>query len=106
MQRGHLEVARKFSLNFDDTKNNVGNLELEVSEATIVVATEIPNTGERWFKYMTLDPSFSKDSLKLDHQKDHFSKGVPRSHLVEDFDKMFKVIQRYFTCEGRFNMIY
>jgi hypothetical protein len=31
---------------------------------------------------------------------------VPRNHLVEAFDKMLKVIQRYFTCEGRFNMIY
>jgi hypothetical protein len=31
---------------------------------------------------------------------------VPRSHLVEGFDKMLKVIQRYFTCEVRLNMIY
>jgi hypothetical protein len=31
---------------------------------------------------------------------------VPKSHLVEDFDKMLKIIQRYFTCEGRFNMLY
>ena len=26
--------------------------------------------------------------------------------MMEHFDKVFKVIQRYFTCEGRFNMIY
>jgi hypothetical protein len=50
--------------------------------------------------------TFSKDFLKPDYQKDNFSKGVPRSHLVEGFDKMLKIIQRYFTCEGRFNMIY
>jgi hypothetical protein len=31
---------------------------------------------------------------------------VPRSHLVEGFDKMLSIIQRYFTCAGRFNMIY
>jgi hypothetical protein len=55
---------------------------------------------------MTLNASFSKDFLKPDHQKDNFSKGVPRSHLVEGFDKMLKAIQRYFTCEDRFNMIY
>jgi hypothetical protein len=106
MQRGHPEVAREFSLNFDGTKTKVGTLELEVSEATIAAATEIPNTGERWFKSMTLNAAFSKDFLKPDHQKDNLSKGVPRSHLVEGFDKMLKVIQRYFTCEGRFNMIY
>jgi flagellar biosynthesis protein FlhB len=79
---------------------------LEVSEATIVATTEIPNTGERWFKSITLNASFSKDFLKPDYQKDNFSKGVPRSHLVEGFDKMLKVILRYFTCEGIFNMIY
>jgi hypothetical protein len=30
MQRGHPEVARQFSLNFDGTKTKVGALELEV----------------------------------------------------------------------------
>jgi hypothetical protein len=79
---------------------------LEVFEATIVATTEIPNTGERCFKSMILNASFSKDFLKPDYQKDNLSKGVPRSHLVEGFDKMLKIIQRYFTCEGRFNMIY
>ena len=26
--------------------------------------------------------------------------------MIEYFDKMLRVIQRYFTCEGRFNMVY
>jgi hypothetical protein len=84
----------------------VGTLELELSEATIATTTEIPNTGERWFKSMTLNVAFSKEFLKLEHQGDNLYKGVPRIHLVEGFDKMLKVIQRYFTYEGRFNMIY
>jgi len=36
----------------------------------------------------------------------NFSKGVPRNHMLEGFDNMLKVIQRYFTYEGIFNMIY
>jgi hypothetical protein len=84
----------------------VGYLEFEVFEASIAVATGIPNAGERWFKSMILNDAFSKDFLKIDYQTDNFSKGVPRSHLVEYFDKMLKIIQRYFTCEGRFNMLY
>jgi hypothetical protein len=106
MQRGHLEVAREFALKFDVTKTKVGTLELEVYDATIVETTKIPNTGERWFKYMTLNATFFKDFLKPDHQKYNLSKEVPRSHLVDGFEKMLKVTQRYFTCEGRFNMIY
>jgi hypothetical protein len=78
---------------------------LEVSEATIAATTDIPNTGERWFKYMILNATFSKDFLKPDYQKENLSKGVPRSHLVEVFDKMRNIIHRYFTCEGIFNMI-
>jgi hypothetical protein len=106
MQRGHPEVVREFALNFDGTKTKVGILEFEVSELSISVATEIPNTGERWFKAMTLNVAFSKEFLKPKYQGDNLSKGVPINHMLEGFDKMLKVIQRYFTCEGRFNMIY
>jgi hypothetical protein len=55
---------------------------------------------------MTLNASFSREFLKPEHQEDNLSKGVPRNHMLEGFDKMLKIIQRYFTCEGRFNMIY
>jgi hypothetical protein len=105
MQRGHPEVARQFALHFDGIKIKVGNLEFEVSQASIAVSTRIHNNGERWFKSIILNGLFSKDFLKSDYQKDNSFKGVPRSHLVEGFDKILKIIQRYSTCEGRFNMI-
>jgi hypothetical protein len=92
MQRGHLEVAREFSLIFDGTKTKVGTLELEVSEETIAITNEIQNNEERWFKSMNLNATFSKDFFKLECQRDNLSKGVPRSHLVEGFDNMLRVI--------------
>jgi hypothetical protein len=64
MQRGHLDVAREFALNFDGTKTKVGTLELEVFEVTIATTNEIPNTSERWFKAMNLNATFSKEFLK------------------------------------------
>jgi hypothetical protein len=99
-------VERKFALHFDGLKTKVGDLEFEGFEASIAAATGIPNTGERCFKSMTLNVSFSKDFLRSNYQIDDLSKGVPRSHLVEYFDKMLKIIQRFFTCEGSFNMLY
>jgi hypothetical protein len=69
MQRGHPEVEKKFALHFDGIKTKVGNLEFEVFEASIAVATEIPNTGERWFKSMILNAMFSIDFLKPNYQK-------------------------------------
>jgi len=55
---------------------------------------------------MILNAAFSKDFVKLDYQKDNFFKGMPSNHLVEVFDNLLKILQRYFTCEGKFNMIY
>jgi hypothetical protein len=106
MQRGHPEVAKEFALNFYGTKNKVGILEFEVYGFSISATTEIPNTGERWFKAMTLNTAFYKELLKPEYQGDNLSKGVPINHMMEGYDKMLKVIQIYFTCEGRFNMIY
>ena len=106
MQRGHPEVARKFSSKFDGLKTKVGDLEFEVSETSISTATGIPITGDKWFKSMALNATFSKDFLKPEYQTNNLSKGVTRSHLVGDFDKTLSIIQRYFTCEGRFNTLY
>jgi hypothetical protein len=30
---------------------------------------------------------------------------MPRNQLIEQFDRILKIIQRYFTCEGRFNTL-
>jgi hypothetical protein len=101
MQIRNPEVAKQFALNFSGTNTKVGMLEFEVSEHSISLATYIHDCGEKWFKSMSLNSSFSKE-----YQGDNLSKGVPRSHMLECFDKMLRVIQRYFTYEGRFNMVY
>jgi hypothetical protein len=106
MQRGHAEVARKFASHFDGLNTKVGDIDFEVSETSISTAIGIPITEEKWFKSMVLNAAFSKDFLKPEYQTDNLSKGVPRSHLVGEFDKILKIIQRYFTCEGRFNTLY
>jgi hypothetical protein len=84
----------------------VGVLEFEVSYFSISAATNIPNNGEKWFKAMTLNVAFSKEFIKPKYEEDNLSKGIPRNHMLEGFDKMLKVIHSYFTYEGRLNMIY
>ena len=32
--------------------------------------------------------------------------GIPRTYLKEDYSKLLMIIQKYFTCEGRFHMVY
>jgi hypothetical protein len=55
---------------------------------------------------MPLNASFSKEFLKPEYHEDNLSKGVTKNHMLEGSDKMLKVSLRYFTCEGRFNMVY
>jgi len=85
-------VASEFTLNFNGTKTRVGILEFEVSEFSISAATEIPNTGENSFKDMTLNASFFKEFLKPEYQEENLSKGVHINHMLEGFDKIWKVI--------------
>jgi hypothetical protein len=99
-------VAKEFALNFNGTKTKVGMLDFEVFEHSISVATEIPECGKKWFKATSLNSYFSKKFFKLEYQGDNLSKGVPKSHMLECLDKMLRFIQRYFTCEGRFNLVY
>jgi len=81
-------------------------MEFEVSEKSIYTTTKIFVHGEKWFKAMSLNSTFSKEFLKPKYQGENLSKEVPRSHMLEYFDKILRVIQRYLTCEGRFNMVY
>jgi len=61
-------VAKDFALNFNGTKTKVGMMEFEVFENSIFVATKIPDCGEKWFKSMPLNSSFSKEFLKHEYQ--------------------------------------
>jgi hypothetical protein len=81
-------------------------LEFEVTEASISAATGIPIIGERWFKSMALSSAYEKYFFKPGYQANDLSKSMPRSQLIEQFDILLKIIQRYFTCEGRFNTLY
>ena len=44
--------------------------------------------------------------LKEEHIGIYMSLGIFGTCLKENYSKMLMVIQKYFTCEGRFHMIY
>jgi hypothetical protein len=81
-------------------------LEFEVTKASISAATWILISGENWFKAMVLSSPFVKYISKPEYQANDLSKSVRRNQLIDQFDKMLKIIQRYFSCEGRFNTLY
>jgi hypothetical protein len=77
-----------------------------VSEETIVVSTEIPIQGEKWFKGIPLDLIFSIDFIKPKYKKQKFGATIPRECILDHFEKLLRVVQRYFTCEGIFDRVY
>ena len=46
----NLAVAWKFAMNFDGCRAKVGDIQLEIDEKFISLATELPATGQCWFK--------------------------------------------------------
>jgi hypothetical protein len=81
-------------------------LEFKVIEASISAAIGIPIIGEKWFKAMVLSSAYEKYLFKPEYQANDLSKSMLRSQLIEQFDRLLKIIQRHFTCEGRFNTLY
>jgi hypothetical protein len=105
LQGFHQGVAEAFSLTFDGAKAKVGTIELQVNEAIVAATTEIPRTGERWFKTtITKDIEF-RSYLKPEHKCIIWKKDIPRSYLEEKWQHLLKEIQVYITCEGRYGRV-
>src|ERR1700677_5020444 len=46
----NISVARQFALSFDGCRATVGDLQLEVTEHSLSLATGLPVKGEKWSK--------------------------------------------------------
>jgi hypothetical protein len=106
LQGYNMQVEKEFSLSFNGIEAKVGNMQFQVFEDTIVVATEIPSHGEQWFKGMQLDLACYHEFLKPEFRDTDFGATIPRELLLENHSNLLRVIQRFFKCEGRFTRVY
>ena len=93
-------------MNFIGTTSKVGVLNFMVSPETISQAKEIPRTGEGWFKATKFKLQNRDEFLEPAHIGVDMTSRIQRSCLKENYSKLLLVIHNYFTCEGRFHMIY
>jgi hypothetical protein len=105
LQGFHQGVAEAFTLTFDGAKAKVGTIEVQVDEAVVAVVTEMPRTGERWFKSTTIKDIEFRSYLKPEHKCITLKKDIPRSYLEEKWQRFLKAIQVYITCEGRYSRV-
>ena len=84
----------------------MGDLEFAVIPQTISAATEIPCIGMEWFKGMKFDLTHCSSFLKPKFKEVDIKNGIPRNFLIDSYANFLVVIQKYFTCEGRFNLAF
>ena len=97
-------VTKDFALHFDGIKTKVGDLEFAVTPQTISAATGIPGTSMEWFKGMKFDLTHCSSFIKPKFKEVDIKNGIPRNFLIDSYAYFLVVIQKYFTCEGRFNL--
>jgi hypothetical protein len=46
------------------------------------------------------------DFIKPEYQNQKIGADIPSEYLLEPFEKLLKIIRKYFTCEGRFDKVH
>ena len=105
IQGSHQQVAESFALAFDGSKAVIGREKFRVDEALIVEVTELPRTGEIWFKTTITKNVEFRSHLKPKHKNIVWKKSIPTSWLEEKWQHLLKSILVYITCEGRYNKV-
>ena len=47
-----------------------------------------------------------KEFIKAKHSEIDLTNSIPRSYMKDNFSKLLLIIHKYFTCEGRYHMVY
>jgi hypothetical protein len=104
LQNGcHQTTAEAFAKSYDGNKACVGSLEIIVDEATIAIATNLPRSGQSWFKTTTTKNLNFRAYLKEEFKNVTWKKSMLVSHLEDEWQDLFKGIQLYITSEGRYD---
>ena len=85
VQGFHQQVAEAFARSFDGSKVVIGREEFLIDEALISEVTELPCTGEKWFKTTIPKDVEFRSYLKPEHRGITWKKAVPSSSLEDNW---------------------
>ena len=85
-------MAEAFALTFDGSKTVIGREEFQVDEALIIEVTELPRTGEIYFKTTITKNVEFRSYLKPEHKNIVWKKSIPTSSLEEKWQHLLKEI--------------
>jgi hypothetical protein len=98
-------VARQFALSFDGGRAKVGDLQLEITEQSISLATGLPVIGEKWSKnYRVKDVPWTL--LFRSRTVKSCNRGLPAKMLKPRWYDLLMILKQFITCEGRYGFVF
>jgi hypothetical protein len=100
-----LAVARQFALSFDGCRAKVGDVQLEITEEFLSLATSLPAKGQKWSKSCKVD-DVPWTLLFQSRTVNSCDRGLPAKMLKPRWYDLLMIIKRFVTCEGRYGFIF
>jgi hypothetical protein len=98
-------VARQFALSFDRCRAKVGDVQLEITEQSLSLATGLPVKGQKWSKsYKVCDVPWTL--LFRSQTVRSCNKGLPAKMLKPRWHDLLMILKQFITCEGRYGFVF
>jgi hypothetical protein len=101
----NISVARQFALSFDGCRAKVGDVQLEITEQSLSLATSLPVKGQKWSKsYKVNDVPWTL--LFRSRTVNSCNRGLPVKMLKPRWYDLLMIIKQFVTCEGRYGFVF
>jgi hypothetical protein len=101
----NLTVARQFALSFDGCRAKVGDVQLEITEQFLSLATSLPVKGQKWSKSYKVD-NVPWTLLFRSRTVSSCDRGLPAKMLKPRWYDLLMIIKQFVTCEGRYGFVF
>jgi hypothetical protein len=101
----NLTVARQFALSFDGCRAKVGDVQLEITEQSLSLATSLPVKGQKWSKSYKVD-NVPWTLLFRSRTVSSCDRGLPAKMLKPRWYDLLMIIKQFVTCEGRYGFVF
>jgi hypothetical protein len=98
-------MARQFALSFDGCRAKVGDVQLEITEQFLSLATSLPVKGQKWSKSCKVD-DVPWTLLFQSRTVNSCDRGLPAKMLKPRWYDLLMIIKQFVTCEGRYGFIF
>jgi hypothetical protein len=101
----NISVARQFALSFDGCRAKIGDLQLEVTEHFLSLATDLSVKGEKWSKSFKVN-DVPWTLLFRSRTVRSCNRGLPASMLKPRWHNLLMILKQFVTCEGRYGFVF